>query len=280
MIPAPAPEQVGLEWPTIPPGVEPRSEVGEDAAPSLDFEQALNAWEPSEPEATTSEPIAAAPPEPEAIDLEVAPAPSEESDPTEAAASLEALAVGTQLEPSDATIHRVEFAPPAAAPSASIQVKVVAPRCPYCHEGIAPGAPQEACRTCRAWHHEACWVEGRSRCSACRAPAVTQAVHIRAGAVREGVGVSPGLVLSWTILGFATLVYSLAVNDVSVLSSQPVAYSPPLIWSSCLFAAAGLPLGGLRTSLHRGAWGFAVLSTIVLVVVAIVTAPAPQYGIW
>jgi len=48
-------------------------------------------------------------------------------------------------------------------------IHIEQPRCPYCHEAIRPEDEQLACNSCRAWHHEACWAEGRERWSACGA---------------------------------------------------------------------------------------------------------------
>lgn len=47
------------------------------------------------------------------------------------------------------------------------QVSVARPRCPYCHDEVAPSDGKAACDDCMAWHHSACWVEGGSACSAC-----------------------------------------------------------------------------------------------------------------
>lgn len=45
----------------------------------------------------------------------------------------------------------------------------LAPRCPYCHERVAPASPDKlACNACMAWHHQACWGE-HTRCAACGA---------------------------------------------------------------------------------------------------------------
>lgn len=48
--------------------------------------------------------------------------------------------------------------------------RIEQPRCPFCHEDIAPASEQLACNACRAWHHQDCWREGAG-CSACRAGA-------------------------------------------------------------------------------------------------------------
>lgn len=40
------------------------------------------------------------------------------------------------------------------------------PRCPYCHEGVAPDQGKQACDACMAWHHSECWAE-HGGCSAC-----------------------------------------------------------------------------------------------------------------
>jgi hypothetical protein len=40
------------------------------------------------------------------------------------------------------------------------------PRCPFCLDAVAPQDVKQACLTCMAWHHRACWQE-HGRCSAC-----------------------------------------------------------------------------------------------------------------
>lgn len=40
------------------------------------------------------------------------------------------------------------------------------PRCPYCHQGVAPREPKVACDGCMGWHHRGCWSE-HGRCAAC-----------------------------------------------------------------------------------------------------------------
>ena len=44
------------------------------------------------------------------------------------------------------------------------------PRCPFCHDALAPGDVRLACNTCMAWHHQGCWREGAMRCATCRSP--------------------------------------------------------------------------------------------------------------
>lgn len=40
-------------------------------------------------------------------------------------------------------------------------------RCPFCRDEIVPGDARLACNDCTAWHHQACWREGGSKCSSC-----------------------------------------------------------------------------------------------------------------
>lgn len=45
--------------------------------------------------------------------------------------------------------------------------RLVPPRCPYCHEDVAPGDPGwAACASCQARHHRACVAES-PRCASC-----------------------------------------------------------------------------------------------------------------
>lgn len=37
------------------------------------------------------------------------------------------------------------------------RLKVNRPRCPYCHDEIAPGGAIRACHGCLTWHHQDCW---------------------------------------------------------------------------------------------------------------------------
>ncbi|MCA8921934.1 MAG: hypothetical protein KDD82_09010 [Planctomycetes bacterium] len=62
------------------------------------------------------------------------------------------------------------------------------PRCPYCHEAVCGEEPQLACNQCRAWHHQACWTEGGSRCSACGAAAT----GLEGGLQAQGAASQPG----------------------------------------------------------------------------------------
>ncbi|MEZ6185445.1 MAG: hypothetical protein R3F62_10595 [Planctomycetota bacterium] len=45
-------------------------------------------------------------------------------------------------------------------------VEVRHPRCPYCHDAIAPEQVKTPCMSCMAWHHSAC-AEEHERCAAC-----------------------------------------------------------------------------------------------------------------
>jgi hypothetical protein len=49
------------------------------------------------------------------------------------------------------------------------------PRCPYCHEDLAPEMEKAGCQSCLAWHHAACWHEAGGRCATCGRKRVSDA---------------------------------------------------------------------------------------------------------
>jgi hypothetical protein len=67
---------------------------------------------------------------------------------------------------------------PDVAPRDDVRIAASPVRCPYCHDGVAPEAPDPlVCRSCLARHHEPCWKESL-RCGACgHAQALTRAVE-------------------------------------------------------------------------------------------------------
>jgi hypothetical protein len=49
----------------------------------------------------------------------------------------------------------------------SLEAHIAHPRCPYCHEGVAPADTKTACTVCMAWFHRDCWGELGGRCATC-----------------------------------------------------------------------------------------------------------------
>ncbi|MBL4848280.1 MAG: hypothetical protein JKY65_22405 [Planctomycetes bacterium] len=85
----------------------------------------------------------------------------------------------------------------AAGRTPAIRVRVVQPRCPFCHDDVGLSSAQRACGSCRAWHHVACWSEGGARCSACRAVPTSAPIRIE-----PGLGLNdrdPALISTWVI---------------------------------------------------------------------------------
>ena len=170
-----------------------------------------------------------------------------------------------------------------------LRLSVPRPRCPFCHEGIAPGALQEACKACRAWHHEACWREGRSRCSACRAPAVKQAIHLRVGGDAGQAGVDSDLAMSWTVVATGSLAYSLLqipLRDMYRLHEGTLGHAMTNAWSaiptiaalSCLFLATALRPGRWRRVLHWVAWSVVALTGLLALYAGAFPPPVPWEG--
>tara|TARA_R110002072_G_scaffold266065_1_gene424949 strand:- start:15 stop:479 length:465 start_codon:yes stop_codon:yes gene_type:complete len=145
---------------------------------------------------------------------------------------------------------------------------------------------QEACKACRAWHHEACWREGRSRCSACRAPAVSQAIQVRVGRGAAEAGLDSNLAMSWTVVTTSALGYSLVqipLRDVYRLHPDTLGHALTNAWSaiptvtalSCLFLASALRPGRWRQVLHWVAWGVVALTAILALHAAAFTPIVP-----
>lgn len=193
------------------------------------------------------------------------------------------LAVGERVDlAARARIEGPQPSAPEALASEELSLKVTQPRCPFCHDEILPGSLQEACKACRAWHHEACWREGRSRCSACRAPAVTQAIHVRVGgAASDEAGVDSDLATSWTLIATASLAYSLILIPLREFGFHPktLGYAltqawgaiPGLLALSSLFIASGMSARRWRQRFHRAAWVIVAL-TAVLTLYAMVSS--------
>lgn len=75
------------------------------------------------------------------------------------------------------------------APEVQARVQVERPRCPYCHDPVAPGGDEaHGCGGCLAWQHRACWEE-HGACGACGRAAA-------AGAAAVGAPTKPGQGLS------------------------------------------------------------------------------------
>ena len=49
------------------------------------------------------------------------------------------------------------------------------PRCPFCHDAVAPEDEKAACAACMAWHHRECWAEAGA-CGACSSPRSVESV--------------------------------------------------------------------------------------------------------
>lgn len=68
------------------------------------------------------------------------------------------------------------------------RVEVSGPRCPFCHDTIAPRVEKLACDACMAWHHAECWTEGGQRCGGCGAGVVSGSRHVPDPATQRPVG--------------------------------------------------------------------------------------------
>ena len=113
------------------------------------------------------------------------------------------------------TRERSKPRPPQREETRARDIEVQFPRCPYCHEDVAPqGEKAYGCPSCLAWHHRACWDE-LAGCGVCReragepSPGSVKArlrLMVRLSAIYVVMGLVLGFLGMWPLVGLLALV--------------------------------------------------------------------------